>query len=84
MESNQRYYPQFGYDAPRKTKGECTNPAFADRNLHRIGVFADNYLDDGLTGYSCIYKCVNCGKVFRKKTFKPSRKLVEVLPKEGK
>lgn len=75
MDSKQKYYPEFGYVAPKKTKKECEVPAFADKNLHRVGIFAGKYLEDGLPGYICIYKCVNCGKVFKKQTFQPSQKL---------
>lgn len=64
MDSKQKYYPHFGFDTPRRTKKECESPAFADKNLHRIGIFAIEFHSNGLNGYSCIYKCVNCGRKF--------------------
>jgi hypothetical protein len=33
MDSNQKYYPHFGYISPKRTKKECENPAFADKIL---------------------------------------------------
>lgn len=79
MNTNQKYYPHFGYMSPRKTKYECENPAFADKKLHRIGLFAAEFHSKGLNGYSCIVKCVNCGKEFdytegMKRVFVPSKK----------
>lgn len=73
MDSNQKFFPDMGYTSPRKIKGvkECSNPAFADHRLHRIGVFKEFYYADGLQGWSCILKCVNCGREVEK-VFVPS------------
>jgi hypothetical protein len=79
MKSKQKYFPDFGYSSPHRTKQECANPAFADSHLHRIGIFAEEYLEDGLPGYSCIHKCVNCGKVFKDKIFIPNRRPKSVI-----
>lgn len=38
MNTNQKYYPEFGYDVPRSTKEKCDNPAFAEPTRHRIGI----------------------------------------------
>lgn len=63
IKKNQRFVPNFGYTAPKKHK-KCPNPAFGDHRLHRVGIFAERYEFDGLPGYSCQKKCVNCGEEF--------------------
>lgn len=80
MNINQIYFPEFGYSAPKRTKKECENPAFSDKRIHRMGIFALEYHSDGLTGYSVCNKCVNCGKRFKfpngsKSMFIASKKL---------
>lgn len=57
--------PDYGYSPPVKIPGvsECENPCFKDPGLHRIGIFKDRYHDDGLAGWSCVKKCVGCGRV---------------------
>lgn len=64
--------PEFGYDSPRKTWDKCKNPQLADEYCHLIGLFAEDYLEEGNPGYSIIRVCVGCGKNFGK-VFKPSR-----------
>jgi len=65
MEKNQKYRPDYGYTAPKRTRKECTNPAFMDHNLHRVGYFKlPEYYSDGLPGYVAVARCVNCGRVF--------------------
>jgi len=82
MDSKQKYYPHFGYDRPRRTKKECEFPAFYDKNAHRTGIFAVEYHEEGLPGYSCIFKCVNCGREFpfkgNKGFFKPGPRLERI------
>lgn len=39
MKTNQKFYPEFGYTTPIETQEECSNPAFADKYLHRVGRF---------------------------------------------
>jgi hypothetical protein len=84
MDSKQKYYPHFGYTAPRRTKKACENPAFADENLHRIGIFAIEFHGDGASGYVCIRKCVNCGRIFNyakgvKRTFIVSKHRADIV-----
>ena len=50
---------------------ECQNTNFANHKLHRVGVFKEFFDSDGLPGWSCVLKCVNCGKEV-KKVFVPS------------
>jgi hypothetical protein len=61
---NQRFVPDRGYTAPISTRAECSNPAFADHNLHRVGFFRGRYCDQGIPGWSYVKKCVNCGREF--------------------
>jgi hypothetical protein len=58
MKTNQRWWPDRGYTAPKKTRHACTNPAFADKRLHRVGLFSDGKLT--------LEKCVNCGVNFER------------------
>jgi len=60
---NQQYIPDFGYSTPIRTKEACSLPAFDDINVHRVGIFAKSYHNDGQEGYICEYRCVNCGRV---------------------
>lgn len=64
FEKGQIFVPNFGYNGPLRTRGECQNPAFADHKLHRVGRFATMYLLDALPGYVIVKKCVNCGREF--------------------
>lgn len=65
MEKNQKYRPDYGYTAPKRTPQKCNNPAFMDHKLHRVGYFKiKQLLNDGLPGYVAVAKCVNCGLVF--------------------
>jgi len=73
MKTNQRYVPDFGYDAPKWTKKPCGNPAFLDHNYHRIGKFTVLFALDDLQGYIVQHKCVNCGREFRR-AFIPSKR----------
>lgn len=70
MEKNQKYFPDYGYSSPKRTRQECINPAFKDHNLHRIGYFKiqKHYNIYGLPGYVAVAKCVNCGRVFNNDT----------------
>ena len=69
MEKDQKYTPDYGYTAPKRTRQECSNPAFMDHNLHRVGYFKKpRYYSDGLAGYVAVAKCVNCGRVFEDDT----------------
>jgi hypothetical protein len=75
MAENQKYIPDFGYTAPKKTRKKCSNPAFMDHNLHRVGYFKSKFQEDCSTGYSAIAKCVNCGREFEDDiVFIPMRK----------
>ena len=83
MDSNQKYCPHFGYMSPRKTKHDCENPAFVNKKLHRLGLFAIKFHGDGISGYTCIVKCVNCNKEFNyfkgeKQVFAPSKKRPDI------
>ena len=75
MEKNQKYMPDYGYTTPKRTRKECTNPAFMDHNFHRVGYFRiPKFHNDGLPGYVAVAKCVNCGRVFDNDTiFHPSK-----------
>jgi hypothetical protein len=64
--------PEFGYTEPKRTTAECPDPEFADHHMHRVGVFAVKYDEDGLPGYICEQRCVRCGRVFGR-TFHPSK-----------
>ena len=76
MSKNQRYMPDYGYTAPKRTRTECKNPAFMDRHYHRVGYFRKPpYYSDGLPGYVGVAKCVNCGHEFESDSmFFPSDK----------
>jgi hypothetical protein len=79
MDKNQKFFPDFGYEAPRKTRRECPNPAFLNHNLHRIGIFKKYHssdVDDGLPGWITKLMCVNCGKEFKGGYFHPGPKEV--------
>ena len=74
MKTNQKYFPCFGYEPPRRTKNNCPNPAFKDHHLHRVGVFKTAHsseVDDGLSGWFTELKCVTCGKGFGSGGFYP-------------
>lgn len=73
MDSNQKFFPDLGYVPPRTIKGvkECSNPAFANHRLHRMGVFKESFDSDGSPGWTCAIKCVNCGRV-AERVFVPS------------
>lgn len=73
VDKNQKYFPEFGYLEPVRMRGvkECESPAFVDKTLHRIGVCKVRFDADGLPGWICEEKCVNCGRVVRK-VFVPS------------
>lgn len=73
FETKQIHFPDKGYDAPKRTASKCANPAFADENLHRVGIFLGDYDDDGLPGYHLGKKCVNCGLQFDG-SFLPSKR----------
>ena len=61
----QKYIPEYGYCSPIKTVKKCILPAFADEQIHRIGLFRNEYIDDGdFKGYTTLKKCVNCGHTF--------------------
>lgn len=78
METNQKYTPDFGYIPPVRTRNECPNPAFTSRKLHRCGYFKQRYDSDGLPGWSCIAKCVNCGRDFPKLgVFVPDKEMAQ-------
>jgi hypothetical protein len=65
MNKNQKYFPDYGYTSPKRTRQVCSNPAFLNHHLHRVGYFKKpRYYSDGLPGYVAIAKCVNCGRVF--------------------
>jgi hypothetical protein len=67
LDKNQKYFPNLGYDAPKKTRKPCPLPAFADPNLHRVGMFLiSEIIDNGLPGWNAEQRCVNCGKLIRK------------------
>lgn len=69
MEKNQKYRPEYGYTAPKRTRKECNNPAFLDHNLHRVGYFkTPEHYNVGLPGYVAVAKCVNCGRLFDSET----------------
>lgn len=57
--------PDFGYISPKRTKKECSNPEFADKHFHRVGLFKKEYLPDEMTGWVSEARCVSCGKVFK-------------------
>tara|TARA_R110000744_G_C19367560_1_gene562055 strand:+ start:1760 stop:2017 length:258 start_codon:yes stop_codon:yes gene_type:complete len=63
---------------PIKTKKECSNPAFMSKLYHRVGLCKVKYHDDGLKGYSCIKKCVMCGRRFDS-GFLPSNKNIKEI-----
>jgi len=74
VKTNQEYFPDFGYEPPRRTKNECPNPAFKNHHLHRIGVFKTVHsgdVDDGLLGWFTELRCVNCGRSFGSGGFYP-------------
>lgn len=66
MDTLQKYFPDFGYTAPIRTKEDCPSPAFKSHRLHRCGYFKKYYDSDGLPGWVCSVKCVNCGREFPK------------------
>lgn len=82
MDTNQKYQPDFGFASPIKTKKVCSNPAFFDQNLHRVGWFATKFDGDGLPGYIIEKRCVNCGKNFKTRrfgsAFRPSMPVKEI------
>ena len=52
--------------APKATKQECANPTFADKHLHRVGVYkGDRPTDGGLDGWSLKAECVQCKRQFK-------------------
>jgi hypothetical protein len=66
------YKPDFGYSSPQKIRGvkECTNPAFKDHRLHKIGWFKIEYSDgsNGLKGWSAYAACTMCGQKVKKES----------------
>lgn len=64
-DKNQKYFPDFGYLPPQIIKGvkACPSPAFKDKRYHRIGIFKVEFDADGVPGWFCEEKCVNCGHV---------------------
>ncbi|MFA5379012.1 MAG: hypothetical protein WC455_24875 [Dehalococcoidia bacterium] len=64
MAIGQKYIPEFGYTAPKRTRHVCESPAFMDHNLHRVGYFKGRYDSDGVPGWTMEAKCVNCGRRF--------------------
>lgn len=82
FEEKQRFFPDFGYDSPVETPEVCSNPAFADQRVHRVGWFAVSFDDNGLPGYSIEKRCVSCGRSFKDedfgRMFKPSPRIASV------
>lgn len=80
MFEEQKFIPDFGYDAPEKIgEKDCPFPSFADHSLHRIGIFKIEHFgasgdrdENGLPGWVVHKKCVNCGKEKRAKLFMPT------------
>jgi hypothetical protein len=84
MEKNQKFVPDYGYTAPKRTRKECENPAFMDKNLHRVGYFKTAYHEDAMAGYSAVAKCVNCGIEFNDdRRFVPCKKAEAIHAKEA-
>lgn len=59
----------FGFHEPLRTKTECSNPEFHDRNLHRVAIMKDEHFgskgdrdEGGVAGWTSKLVCVGCGK----------------------
>ena len=57
------FKPDFGYKQA-KTKKECTNPEFHNKNIHRIAVMKKEHFGCGLPGWTAYGICMGCGKKF--------------------
>ena len=68
--------PDFGYTEPVRTKTPCTDPAFADNHLHRVGIFKVEHWgakgdrdENGLPGWTTQKICMQCGRKFKPDAF---------------
>ena len=62
----------FGFDAPHRTTKECSNPVFADHQLHRIAMRKDYHVgskgdsdEGGISGWVAKRVCTGCGREFK-------------------
>ena len=64
------FKPDFGYKQS-KTKKECSNPEFHNKNIHRIAIMKKEHFgskgdrdERGLPGWTAYGICMGCGKKF--------------------
>ena len=72
-ELQNNFKSDFGFDAPHRTKKECSNPVFADHFLHRIALMKDEHFgskgdrdENGIKGWVSKSICTGCGKEYKK------------------
>lgn len=66
------FQSDFGFKPPIRTKKECRNPEFHDRNLHRVAIMKDEHFgskgdrdEGGIAGWTSKLVCVGCGLEFQ-------------------
>ncbi len=68
--------PDFGWDSPKRTKAECSNPEFIDKHLHRVAIMKDEHWgakgdrdEGGIPGWTAVLVCNGCGRKFKHRGF---------------
>lgn len=77
------FKPDFGYKQS-KTKKECSNPEFHNKNIHRIAVTKKEHFgskgdrdERGLPGWTAYGICMGCGKKFTVYAFYPDSEVTK-------
>lgn len=73
-EIQDNFVSDFGFDSPKRTKKECSNPVFSDKHLHRLAIMKHEHFgslgdsdEGGIPGWVTKTICTGCGKEFNKK-----------------
>lgn len=81
--------PDYGWHYPPvRTKKPCSNPDFADHNLHRVAIMKNEHFgspgdrdERGLPGWTAKLICNGCKREFNKDGFYPEIKQKELCAK---
>lgn len=77
------FKPDFGYKQS-KSKKECSDPEFHNKNIHRIAVMKKEHFgskgdrdERGLPGWTAYGICMGCGKKFTVYAFYPDSEVTK-------